>query len=59
MRYEAEAIQATENEDYDEALALFQKSIDTAPGRAAPYNNRAQAYRLIENDEGKIKNLFP
>lgn len=53
IRIEAEAVSAAELENYELAIAKFQKSIDLAPMRAAPYNNRAQAYRLMGNDEGK------
>lgn len=53
IRIEAEAVSAAELKHYEVAIATFQKSIDLAPLRAAPYNNRAQAYRLMGNDEGK------
>lgn len=53
IRTEAEAVRAAEIGNYEFAIATFQKSIDLAPMRAAPYNNRAQAYRLMGNDEGK------
>lgn len=53
MKLEAEAVAAAENKEFENALELFQKSINIAPLRAAPYNNRAQTYRLMENDDGK------
>lgn len=52
IRLEEKAVKAAEAKDYDLAIATFQSAIDIAPGRAAPYNNRAQTYRLIGNDEG-------
>lgn len=58
IRIEAEAVAAAELENYELAIATFQKSIDLAPIRAAPYNNRAQAYRLMGNDEGIYLDIF-
>lgn len=52
MKVEAEAVAAAEQKYFDKALELFQKSIDLAPHRAAPYNNRAQNHRLMGNEDG-------
>lgn len=53
IKYETEAIVATQEGHYNEALNVFQKAIDVAPSRASVYNNRAQTMRLLNDDEGK------
>lgn len=53
IKYETEAIVATQEGHYNEALNLFQKAIDVAPARPSLYNNRAQTMRLLNDDEGK------
>jgi hypothetical protein len=39
---EAQAIKVAESGNLDEALALFDQAVSSAPDRAASYNNRAQ-----------------
>lgn len=50
--FEIEGIKLAEQEKYDEALQQFNESIKMAPHRPSAWNNRAQAYRLIEKDDG-------
>ncbi|XP_053676787.1 tetratricopeptide repeat protein 36 homolog [Anopheles nili] len=52
IRQEIEAITLAGNGNFTEALDLLGKSIESAPERPAPWNNRAQVYRLLgkEND---------
>lgn len=41
-----------EEENYTKALELFEEAIDVGPQRSSIFNNRAQVFRLLENDEG-------
>lgn len=52
IKTELEAIAAAEKGDYEKACDLFEISMDLAPKRAAPYNNRAQVYRIQGDNEG-------
>ena len=53
--FEREAIMASEKNDIDACLELFNKAIQANPERASCYNNRAQAYRL-KGDIGSALN---
>ena len=44
---EREAIVACEKGDIDTALDIFRKAIEADVSRASCYNNRAQAFRLV------------
>lgn len=55
IRLESEAVQLAEQHKYDDALVLFDQAIKISPERSSLYNNRAQTYRLIGNDDGKLK----
>lgn len=48
---EFKGIQAAENGQIEDAIKLFTEALNIAQ-RAAGYNNRAQAFRLLEKDEG-------
>ncbi|XP_063710165.1 tetratricopeptide repeat protein 36 homolog [Culicoides brevitarsis] len=54
---ELEAIAAAENGDYEKACDLFEISMDLAPHRAAPYNNRAQVYRIQGDNDAAMEDL--
>lgn len=53
IQLETKAILATQENQFNEALGLFDKAIDVAPSRASLYNNRAQTMRLLNDDAGK------
>lgn len=53
IEFERKAIIATQENQYNEALDLFEKAIGVAPSRASVYNNRAQTMRLLNDDAGK------
>lgn len=50
---ELEAIGAAEIGDNEKACDLFEIAMSLAPNRAAPYNNRAQVYRIQGDNDGK------
>lgn len=52
IKTELEAIQAAEKGALEQATDLFEIAIQLAPHRAAPYNNRAQVYRMQGDDDG-------
>lgn len=52
IELELKAVNFAEEEDYKQALELFQEAINVAPQRSSIWNNRAQTHRLLENDEG-------
>lgn len=47
-------VTATEQNKKEEALAAFAQAIAMEPSYPAPYNNRAQLYRLMRQEDGKI-----
>lgn len=51
---EVEGVQLTEAGNLTEALLKFNESISIAKLRPSPYNNRAQLYRFLENDDCKF-----
>uniref|UniRef100_T1HGJ9 Tetratricopeptide repeat protein 36 n=1 Tax=Rhodnius prolixus TaxID=13249 RepID=T1HGJ9_RHOPR len=53
---EFKGIQAAENGQIEDAIKLFTEALNIAQ-RAAGYNNRAQAFRLLEKDEDALNDL--
>lgn len=51
---EVEGVKLAEAANFDEALEKFNKSIELAPNRPSPYNNRAQLFRFQKEDESKL-----
>lgn len=54
---EMKGIQASEQENYEDALLHFTKAIALAPHIASSYNNRAQAFRLLKRDLEAMNDL--
>lgn len=54
IKTELEAIQAAERGALEQATDMFEIAIQLAPHRAAPYNNRAQVYRMQEDNDGEL-----
>lgn len=54
IKTELEAIQAAEKGSLEQATDLFEIAIQLAPHRAAPYNNRAQVFRMQGDNDGKL-----
>ncbi|KAF9917582.1 Tetratricopeptide repeat protein 36, partial [Linnemannia zychae] len=54
---EAEAILLAEKDDIDGAIAKLTEVINLAPSYASAYNNRAQAYRIQNNDDAALQDL--
>ncbi|KAG0334691.1 Tetratricopeptide repeat protein 36 [Podila humilis] len=54
---ESEAVLLAEKDDINGAIGKFTEIIDLCPTYASAYNNRAQAYRIQENNEAAIKDL--
>jgi len=52
-KYEIEGVVLAEAAKFEEALEKFNKAIEIAPNRPSPYNNRAQLYRFLKNDDSK------
>lgn len=52
QRLETAAVQHSERAEFEQALALFGEALLLTPERASLFNNRAQTYRLLKNDEG-------
>lgn len=52
IKFEVDAIQETEKENYENALRLYAGALNLAPNRASIWNNRAQTYRLMDDDDG-------
>ena len=52
-KYEIDGVVLAEAAKFDEALEMFNKAIEIAPNRPSPYNNRAQLYRFLKDDESK------
>jgi hypothetical protein len=50
---EIEGVKAAESGDVMSSIDYFNKSIDTEPSRPSGYNNRAQAFRLINDKTGQ------
>ncbi|GAB0086355.1 Tetratricopeptide repeat protein 36 homolog [Sergentomyia squamirostris] len=57
IRREVEAIKTAETGDFEKSIELFTSAIEVAPQRPAPWNNRAQAHRLLNNDEAALADL--
>lgn len=53
-RLESLGVRAAETKDYPNALTKFTEAIEICPNNPSPYNNRAQAYRLMENVDGIV-----
>lgn len=53
-KLEIDAIELAEGGKLHEAIELFSKSIEAAPERPAPWNNRAQAHRYLGDEKGKL-----
>lgn len=51
---EVEGIKLTEHGDFVEALEKFNLSIEKSTHRPSPYNNRAQLYRFLNEDDSKL-----
>ncbi|CAG9806136.1 unnamed protein product [Chironomus riparius] len=56
-KYEIEGVVLAEAAKFDEALEKFNKAIEAAPNRPSPYNNRAQLFRFLKDDEKTISDL--
>ncbi|KAG8234068.1 hypothetical protein J437_LFUL013564 [Ladona fulva] len=56
-KLEIEGVKAAENGKTAEAIDIFSKAIQVAPTRPSGYNNRAQAYRLLEKDSEAMLDL--
>ncbi|KAF9579815.1 Tetratricopeptide repeat protein 36 [Lunasporangiospora selenospora] len=54
---EAEAVVLAEKDDISGAIAKFTEVITLCPTYASGYNNRAQAYRILDNEEAALKDL--
>ncbi|KAF9086486.1 Tetratricopeptide repeat protein 36 [Mortierella sp. GBA35] len=54
---EAQAILLAEKDDIDGAIAKFTEVINLCPNYASAYNNRAQAYRIQNNDTAALQDL--
>ncbi|KAG0257099.1 Tetratricopeptide repeat protein 36 [Mortierella polycephala] len=54
---EAEGVLMAEKDDISGAITKFTEVIEVCPTYASGYNNRAQAYRIQENDEAALKDL--
>jgi tetratricopeptide (TPR) repeat protein len=52
---EIQGIKLTESSEFAEAMKKFNEAIDIAPKRPSVYNNRAQLYRFMEEDESESK----
>ncbi|XP_059623012.1 tetratricopeptide repeat protein 36 homolog [Phlebotomus argentipes] len=57
VRREIQAIKLAECGDLAKAVDVFSSAIEVAPTRRAPWNNRAQAYRLLGNDQAALADL--
>uniref|UniRef100_A0A336LUL5 CSON001182 protein n=1 Tax=Culicoides sonorensis TaxID=179676 RepID=A0A336LUL5_CULSO len=57
IKTELEAIASAEKGDYEKACDLFEISMNLAPNRAAPYNNRAQVYRIQGDNDAAMEDL--
>jgi len=55
--FEIAGVRAAENGDLPYAIQCFTNAISEASHRASGYNNRAQAYRLQGNINGKQRNI--
>lgn len=51
---EIDGVKAAESGDINKAIELFSQAISVAPSYASAYNNRAQAYRLINEPESTV-----
>lgn len=47
-------MRAAEAQDYVTAIAKFSEAIQLCSQNPSPYNNRAQAYRLMEKVSGNL-----
>lgn len=54
---EVQGIRLAENGKLQEAIAILTKAIETAPNHASLYNNRAQVYRLLDDDEAALEDI--
>lgn len=54
---ELRGVQAAESGDLKQAIVYFDQAIDLIPERASGYNNRAQALRLLGQNEGAMQDL--
>lgn len=57
QKIEIDGISAAASGNLKSAIELFTNAINQAPFRASPYNNRAQAYRLMRNDDGIVSKM--
>ena len=51
-------MKAAENGKIEEAVEIFSKAIQIAPSRPSGFNNRAQAFRMLEKDAGNVEARF-
>ncbi|XP_065075655.1 tetratricopeptide repeat protein 36 homolog [Ochlerotatus camptorhynchus] len=56
-KLEIDAIELAESGKLKDAVDLFSKSIDAAPERPAPWNNRAQVYRYLGNEKAALEDI--
>lgn len=54
---EVEGVRAAESSDLPQAVTLFDEAIQLIPDRASGYNNRAQALRLMGQNERAMEDL--
>lgn len=52
--YEMKGVKLTEVGKFEQALVKFNEAICCAPKRPSPYNNRAQLYRFLKEDQCKF-----
>ncbi|KAG0229726.1 Tetratricopeptide repeat protein 36 [Actinomortierella wolfii] len=57
QKLEQESILLAEKDDVEGAVAELTKAIELCPEYASAYNNRAQAYRILKNDDAALADL--
>ena len=51
-QFEKQGVQLAESGKLKESLEIFAKAINVAPKWSSSYNNRAQVYRLLNQNKG-------
>ncbi|KAF9157549.1 Tetratricopeptide repeat protein 36 [Actinomortierella ambigua] len=57
QKLEQESILLAEKDDVEGAVEELTKAIELCPQYASAYNNRAQAYRILKNDDAALADL--
>ena len=52
---ERNAVRLADEKDYEAAMECLKEALSVLPDRASVYNNRAQLWRLMSDDEGTYK----